>query len=403
MIRIGLLSLVSLCGVAQAQDAVDSVEEATATETSQVSSTDDAEDVAPAPPPIKPMGNTVAVVVGLSTYANLPDAVELDFALSDAATVHQALTDTAKYSHTFLVTDGEATKEGLQTLIREEVAQLTGPDDTFLFYFVGHGLGADLGLPTLLTHDSTLENGQEDGLELSAFARDIQTWTRAGRTIIVTDVIHRNQLDGIYFFGPAANQWPSMSPNTLILSSSQAESPGKDGAFGTVFADGVAGAADANQDRFVTATRRRESPVGQIPVASGDFEANLVISSEVENRAATGSDATDAPIPEPEPVYPDTEIWSAKFVFREGEAQSVQCRDMDLRACSPSCYVRRFKAGPCDLSAVIDGTRMSGRVIVLWPGKYTCGRKAGDGVHPAADGSTCRHPSLPWNSSGTTR
>ena len=357
------------------------------------------------------MGNTVAVVVGLSTYANLPDAVELDFARSDAATVHQALTDTAKYSHTFLVTDGEATKEGLQTLIREEVAQLTGPDDTFLFYFVGHGLGADLGLPTLLTHDSTLENGQEDGSELSAFARDIQTWTRAGRTIIVTDVIHRNQLDGIYFFGPAANQWPSMSPNTLILSSSQAESPGKDGAFGTVFADGVAGAADANQDRFVTATeltaylQRRMSPVGQIPVASGDFEANLVISSEVENRAATDSDATDAPIPEPEPVYPDTEIWSAKFV-REGEAQSVQCRDMDLRACSPSCYVRRFKAGPCDLSAVIDGTRTSRRVIVLLARANTpVGERLATWCAPRRGRQRLpKHPSpLPWNSSGTTR
>jgi hypothetical protein len=229
-----------------------------------------------------------------------------------------------------------------------------------------------------------MENGQKDGLELGAFASDLQTWTRAGSTVIVTDVIHRNQLDGIYFFGPAANEWPTMPPNTLLLSASQPESPGKDGAFGTVFADGISGAADVNRDRFVTANeligylQHRMSPVGQIPVASGQYPNNFVVSSNVESKVATASSETEAPIPDPEPVYPDTEIWSAKFVFQEGESQSVQCRDMDVNACSPSCYVRKFKAGPCELSAVMDGARMEGRVIVLWPGKYTCGRKAGD-------------------------
>jgi hypothetical protein len=342
------------------------------------------EEAAETEPPTALTGNSVAVVIGLSAYTNLPDAVELDFARSDAATVHKALTEEARYSHTFLITDGEATRERIRTLIREEVAQITGPDDLFLFYFVGHGLGADLDLPTLLTHDSTMENGQEDGLELVSFARDLQTWTRAGTTIIVTDVIHRNQLDGIYFFGPAANQWPAMPKNTVIFSASQAESPGTDGAFGTVFADGISGAADVNRDSFVTANellgylQHRMSPVGQIPVASGEYPNNLVVSSGVQARVATESSETDAPIPDPEPVYPDTEIWSAKFVFHEGESQAVHCRGMDVKACSPSCYVRKFKAGPCDLSAVLDGTRMEGRVIVLWPGKYTCGRRAGD-------------------------
>lgn len=375
-----LLTILSIATIASGQDSEETLEPATTPASTEAASDQTVEEAAP----VAPTGNRVAVVVGLSTYTNLPDAVELDFARSDAATVHKSLTEDANFTHTFLMTDGEATQERIRTLIREEVAQITGPNDTFLFYFVGHGLGADLGLPTLLTYDSTMENGQEDGLELASFARDLQTWTRAGTTIIVTDVIHRNQLDGIYFYGPAANQWPTMPQNTVVFSASQAESPGKDGAFGTVFADGVSGSADINRDTLVTANellgylQHRMSPVGQIPVASGDFPGNLVISSGVQARLATVSSETDAPIPDPEPVYPDTEIWSAKFVFHEGESQSVQCRNMDVKACSPSCYVRKFKAGPCDLSAVLDGTRMEGRVIVLWPGKYTCGRKAGD-------------------------
>jgi hypothetical protein len=325
-----------------------------------------------------PERNFVAVVIGLSAYNNLPDEVELDFARSDAAQVRKALKD--NWTEVFLLTDGEATKENIKETLRTKVAQLTGPNDVFLLYFAGHAIGADLGVPVFLTSDSTMENGQDDGLELQQFATDLQTWVKAGTSIIVTDAIHRNQLDGIYFYGPAASQWPAMPKNWMVVSSSQPESPAKDGAFGKVFADAMAGGADADRDGKLTAAEvndylsRYMAAVGQIPVAHGDFDPKMIVATNV--KAPEGTPMMNPG--EAEPVYPDTEIWSAKFVFREGDAQSVQCREMPLEACSPSCYVRTFKAGPCELQAVIDGTAMKGRVIALWPGKYDCGRKAGD-------------------------
>lgn len=329
--------------------------------------------------------NYVAVVVGLSTYANLPKEVHLDFARSDAATVAQALRDEAKFTHVFLLPDGEATREAIRDTLRTKAAQLVGPNDVFLFYFVGHGAGADLDVPVLLAYDSTLANGQDDGLELQAFARDLQTWTRAGTTLVVTDGIHRNQLDGIYFYGPAADEWPALPAGTMVISSSQASSAAKDGAFGQVFASAIGGAADADRDAAVTANElftylvNRMSPSGQVPAAAGQFDGTMVVARNVSGNATTYVvDQAAAPPPPPQVIYPDVAISAAKFVWSEGASQAVQCREEAVVACSPSCYVRGFKAGPCTVTAVMDGQQLSGEVVVLQPGKYDCMRKGGD-------------------------
>jgi hypothetical protein len=336
--------------------------------------------VAPVAPPQG--ANFVAVVVGLSSYENIPDPVELDFARSDAAVVEKALRERAGFSKTFLLTDGKATRDEIRELLRTEVAQLVGPNDVFVFYFVGHGIGADLDQPALLAFDSTMETVHEDGFLLENLAKDLTTFTQAGTTLIVTDAIHSNQLDGVYFFGPSANQWPAMRPNTLLISSSQADSPARDGAFGTVFADAIAGASDQDADKMVTAAELtaylsdRISPIGQIPVAAGQYDEMMVLARDVSGQATSASDTT-APIPDIDMVLPDTLVWSAKFVFREGASQTVKCRDQPVKACTPSCYVRDFKAGICELSAIVDGATMTNKVPVVYPGKYDCGLRYG--------------------------
>lgn len=327
--------------------------------------------------------NYVAVVVGISSYDKLPDQVELDFARSDSATVARALREKANFNHVFQLNDGEATKAAVQDILQNQAAQLLGPNDVFLLYFVGHGVGADLDLPILLAHDSTLENGQEDGLELQALARDLQTWTRAGVTLIVTDAIHRNQLDGIYFYGPSATQWPTMPQGTMIVSSSQTSRPAGDGVFAPVFASGIAGSADANRDSYITSSElftfllNRLSPEGQIPVAAGTYPPDMIVAQGVtnENKDVEVIPEDQVEVKPPEPVYPEYNIDKAKFVWIEGGAQSVQCLDAEVTPCEPSCYVWDFTSGPCKLTAVIDGKSLTGEVVILGRGKYECGRR----------------------------
>ena len=339
--------------------------------------------------------NRVAVVVGLSTYQTLPKDVHLDFARSDAATVAQALEKDAGFT-VFLLRDGEATKEAIREALRGKAAQLVGPNDVFLLYFVGHGVGADLGSPVLLAHDSTLENGQDDGLELQAFARDLQTWTHAGTSMLVFDVIHRNQLDGIFFYGPAASQWPTMPKGYAVMSASAAASAGKDGAFGPVFAKGIGGAADEDGDKNVRIAElskwlRDQDYGGQKPEITGDYDGQAILASNVTGSATPTAAlvVTPPPIavitqkppvvaPPPEKVFPDVVIPAAKFVWMQGASQSVQCSGGEVVSCAPSCYVRTFKAGTCELSAVVDGSSLTGKVDVTQAGKYDCMRKGGD-------------------------
>ncbi len=345
----------------------------------------------------------IAVVVGISSYKNLPKSVDLKHARDNASAIKQTLINDANFDTVFMLGDGQATRAGLRTLLENEVSELVDKQDVFLLYFEGHGLGSDLDIPTLLAYDSTLENGQEDGFELAAFAKDLQTWASSGTVMIVTDVVHEHELDGISFFGPAAPHWPRMPSGTMVLSSTQPEQAAEEGRFGKLFAEAMGGAADLNYDHYLTQSElyswlvTKMAPTGQIPVASGAFEGNSIIAQDLKTAppvveapttidgspvidVTAGADGQPVVVhtlpPEPlKPVYPDVEISAAKFVFHEGAAQSVQCTQSNVKACDPSCYVRYFRAGECTINAVVDGTNMQGQVIVLSKGKYDCKRK----------------------------
>lgn len=339
----------------------------------------------------------VAVVVGLSVYQNLPDEVELDFARSDAATVASALNEGGAFDYVFLLSDKNATKADIVSTLREKAAQFTGPNDVLVFYFAGHGIGADFGLPTLLAYDSTIENGHEDGLPVDSFATDIATWTRAGATLIVTDAIHKNQLDGIYFYGASADEWTNLGPDTMVISSSQSRQPAEDGKFGLAFADAMSGAADANGDKKITFAELREylstrfEGKDQTPAFHGSGSEELVFAAGVTpGRTLSGGQPDDAMI------FGDHEVHAAKFVFHSGSSPTVTCRDMPTEPCDNICYVRNFKAGPCKLSAFKDGKRVEGVTLAMVPGKYECNVRTDTSL-------ACMPPQISTSASPRTR
>lgn len=332
----------------------------------------------------------VAVVIGISAYENMPEEVELDFGRSDAATVAGALQQQGRYDRVFLLTDRNATKDAIIETLREKAAQLIGPEDHLLLYFVGHGLGSQFDLSTLLAYDSTVQNGQEDGFLISQFATDIGTWTGAKSTVVITDAIHKNQLDGIYFYGPAADQWPGISPTTMVVSSSMKETPAEDGLFGLAFADGISGAADANADAKVTAGELQEylktrlARDKQTPQFAGAYQDDLVLADGVTPGAtATGKNEVDQAL-----VYGEHEVYAAKFVFRDGTNPTVECREEPVQPCDSQCYVRNFKAGPCRLSAFVDGKQVQGVTLAMTPGLYDCGVRADQSL-------ACLPPQMP--------
>lgn len=338
----------------------------------------------------------VAVLVGVSDYANLPDDVELSKSASDVDTLARALETKANFNHVFTLTNAAATRDGIRNLLSQQVKPLLQPDDVMVVYLSGHGMGADLGMPIFLAHDSTPENAQEDAFQLADLARDLQAWIPTKTTVIATDIIHEQNFQGLPFYGPAASDWPSMPKGTLIVSATQTETPAKEGAFASALTSALSGDADLNydthvtQDELVTYLMNALRKQNQLPSVAGRLENSAVIATGFEPppipdsptiniaMGEAGSEGTvQTPVnTKPAVAYPDITISAAKFVFQEGDAQSVQCRTMPVTACTPSCYVREFKAGPCKISAVVDGVQMTAEVPIFSKGKYDCQRKA---------------------------
>ena len=240
---------------------------------------------------------------------------------------------------------------------------------------------------------------RRDGFELGQLARDLSTWTKAGSTLVVTDVVHRNQLDGIYFFGPAADAWPSLPAGWMVLSATQANKPGKDGAFGSRFAKAMGGKADIDGDRFVTAAelfsylvkghvrvradparhrrlrRRHGAGRGRRAAARRVSSAGRCHRARRQHGHRRG-EAPRAPAGAGGRVPRLLGARGEQFVWAGGSGQTVQCREEPVAACAPSCYVREFKAGPCQLSAIFDGVEMQGEVVVLGRASTTARARA---------------------------
>jgi hypothetical protein len=84
--------------------------------------------------------NNIAVVIGIDAYANGIPA--LDTAVNDA----RRLCGILQESHGFdvrLITDEQATRERMVSLLQDELPAELGDDDRLIFYFAGHGVALD--------------------------------------------------------------------------------------------------------------------------------------------------------------------------------------------------------------------------------------------------------------------
>jgi hypothetical protein len=332
-------------------------------------------------------GRQVALVVGIDSYAKLLPDTRLIHAADDATAVAGALR-AAGFQDVVLLVNGQATKSSIEAMIRDRFAPTLTSGDIFVVYFAGHGVGADLGLPTLLGFDSTIENGEKDGLELTTFAADLRAWSHAGATLIVTDAVHSQQASGVSLFGPAATQWPPMPPGFVVVSSSAAATPAKDGVFGQALISSLQ-TGDRSRDGVITAQELRVAltdalaPSGQVPAMNEGFNANLVVyRNNIPGAAPTAPGpevlAPTAPLGVMQvavtPVIPDKDVPAAKFVWLEGASPIVSCPKVEPVECLGSCYVRNFKAGVCGLQMFADGETVKGEVTVTDPGRYDCSR-----------------------------
>ncbi len=325
-----------------------------------------------APDSAAPQGRRVAVVVGVSSYDRLPPELQLDSARSEAARVAAALEQSAGFDEVRLLTDASATSVQLQALMEEELSKTVQWKDLFLFYFVGHGMGGDYGEPRLLLYDTDPDALETTTVGVRDLAAQLQKWVPASRYVVVTDAAHEQSLNGLVLLGPTGNDWPVLGQQSFIISSTGPRQSTQAGVFSKSFIEGISGQADANGDGVITGSELNTFLILAVPNATGGQQLPTVQSKydpgiQIVDQRKPVEEATA-----PGPVLPTHRVDKAKFVLPAGTAQKVQCRETEVRACDPSCYLFDVLAGPCTVWASVDGKEYTTTVSVAGRGLYHC-------------------------------
>ncbi len=250
----------------------------------------------------------VAVVVGISKYANLPDELALDSAREDARTLAGFLEDEGGYDEVHVLLDGVATKAALEGLLLDTVAANMSSGDTLLWAFVGHGIGGDFDDPYLLLYDSQLGDPDNTALRIREFGPELVRRAPAVDLVLITDAAHEGQANGIAMVGPSAKSWPDLLGSAFLLSAAAPKELAPEGMFVDLLVDGLRGEADANTDSEVTASEIHRHLLVKVAEASGDsvhpaeagnYDSSMKIS--VASKAPAPAVSTIA-----EPVVPTT-------------------------------------------------------------------------------------------------
>jgi hypothetical protein len=303
-----------------------------------------------------------AVVVGIESYAHLEPSLRVQGAREDAMRVAEALETRGGYEHVRLLTDATATRGAIESLLGDGLD--LGPDDLFLLYFVGHGIGGDFGEPRLLTYDSDPDALEESSWPLEELAASLRDGIAAGSLVVLTDLSHPGSLEGLALMGPSPDQWPTLGRPSMVVSASSPREPSRPGALAEAVAGGVAGRADSSSDGVVTSGELFRHLMRTIPSATGDTQHPTVSASHDPTFTVSAHGGAQADSRE--------RIDKVKFVFRVGDSPTVHCEHAPVVACDPSCYLWDLEPGPCTASAVLGDRRESTSFQVLQRGSWVC-------------------------------
>jgi formylglycine-generating enzyme required for sulfatase activity len=207
-----------------------------------------------------PESRVFVVIVGVEDYAD-PAITNLDYTEDDAQAVYDFFANSPDSPTTkdrvTLLRGTAATRVAMLSAIRDQLTRrATGPRDTAILYFAGHGFNDADGV-YLATSDTQLGALQYTSVAWSDLQR---AWEKisAGRRVLLTDACHSGGLKGLRGFGGITKagslvKASSTSASVLIAATavnqlSVEDKRSKHGVFTASLLEGLAGSADKNRD-----------------------------------------------------------------------------------------------------------------------------------------------------------
>ena len=260
-------------------------------------------DSVPAANPLRDAGSRWALVIGISSYRNVPPQAQLKFAHRDAHDFADFLKSPAGGAippdHIQFLANEQATLSQIRAALHGWLARSTGPQDIAYFFFAGHGVLDDQDQGYFVAHDSDPQNLHATALPFAEVDAALTGRLRANLVVMIADACHTGRLG----WSTYQSGGPSRASESLahmgqgdrsflkLLGSKPSESSFEDpqldgghGVFTHTLLRGLGGDADRDGDHVVRASEaidyvsRRVPELTdsrQHPRVAGTFDARL--------------------------------------------------------------------------------------------------------------------------------
>jgi tetratricopeptide (TPR) repeat protein len=215
-------------------------------------------------------GQLWAVVIGISSYKNVPAEGQLRFAHRDAEDLAAFLRSPGgggfPSNHIKLLLNQDATVSAIRTAIGTWLVRSTEPDDVVYIFFAGHGVVEGDTDGYLLAHDSDPQDLYATALQVSELDRIITQRLHARVVVLMADACHAGQIGwtsrgetGRALVTKYLDEVGKSGAGVVRLLASRANERsfednrwgGGHGAFTHFMLEGLKGGADRDKDGFV--------------------------------------------------------------------------------------------------------------------------------------------------------
>ncbi|MGH9630628.1 MAG: caspase family protein [Bryobacteraceae bacterium] len=139
-----------------------------------------------------------ALVVGISTYKNVPPRAQLRFAHRDAEEFARFLRTPQgggfQSDNIRVLTNESATLAEIRAALHTWLSQSAGPDDLVYLFFAGHAVIAERGEGYFVAHDSDPQNLHATGLSFDEVNQTLNARLRASMIVLFADACHAGSI-----------------------------------------------------------------------------------------------------------------------------------------------------------------------------------------------------------------
>ena len=257
--------------------------------------------------PLRDAGTRWALVVGISSYPQLPPAAQLRFAHRDgeefAAFLKSPAGGLIAPDHIRFLANDQATLAQIRAGLHTWLAASAGPQDVVYFFFAGHGVLDDGDQGYFVAQDSDPQNLHATALSFAEVDGALSNELRAGLVVMVADACHTGRLGWSTYeaslasraAGPLARIGHGDRSFLKLLGSRPSEGSYEDpqldgghGVFTHTLLAGLGGAADRDGDHVVRASEAIDyvsqrvpelTGARQHPQVAGTFDARVALAT----------------------------------------------------------------------------------------------------------------------------